>query len=405
MEIRTYLKFLRQRWWVVLTTFALTLAATIFLTLRTPPVYVATVSYIVSLSSLSTDERFTISALDTLTNRTEIGATYAKVANSRSVQEQAAKQLGLSSRQGLSVSSQVIAGTNILEISVEGSDPALVRDYTNAIGDQTVTYVQSLYETYKLELLDAAVLPRIPAEPNTQRNLLLGGILGIVLGFGLAALVEYLQTPPEPGMLFNILDERTGLYNLQYFMLRLQQEMSRAKRKGGTVALALLNIDHDGLINRSSNNLRAKAMRRVANILGANLRDEDVLAAFDESNLALLLPDASEPAARTKVEKLLEKIHLSPLELDGTGNLFNLHMAAGLTVYRKEKTGEEASPEELMIQAERALIDTKFASYGKVLAFGEVRGDNHFHHTKEIIATEPAIRAPQMVMSNVEEGE
>jgi diguanylate cyclase (GGDEF)-like protein len=233
----------------------------------------------------------------------------------------------------------------------------------------------------------------------------LGGILGLILGFGLAALIEYLQTPPEPGMLFNILDERTGLYNLQYFMLRLQQEMSRAKRKGGYLSLALLNLDHDGLINRGSHNLRAKAMRRVASILGSQLRDEDALATFDDSHLALLLPDAPEGAARNKIEKLLEKIHLSPLELDGTGNLFNLHMAAGLSVYRKEKTGEEMSPEELMVQAERALLDTKYAPYGKVLSFAEIKGDNNFHHSKDSIASEAPIRAPQMVMSNADEGD
>ena len=403
MEIKAYLKFLRQRWWIVLSTFILTFVATILFTLNMTPAYVATVSYIVSLGTLTTDEKNTISALDTLTNRSEIGATYAKVANSRTIKDLAAQQLGLSSRESLSVSSQLIAGTNILEISVEGSDPTIVRDYTNAIGEQTVTYVQSLYETYKLELLDEAVLPRSPAAPNMERNLLLGGILGLVLGLGLATLIEYLQTPPEPGMLFNILDERTGLYNLQYFMLRLQQEMGRARRKGGALSLALLNIDHDGLINRGSNQIRAKAMRSAATVIGSHLRDEDVLATFDDSNLALLLPDATDLAARNKVEKLLEKIHLTPLELDGSGNLLNLHMAAGITVYRKEKTGEEMTPEELMIQAERALIDTKFATYGKVLSFAEIRGNNH-HQGQELIVTESTMRTAQIPMSNIEEG-
>jgi hypothetical protein len=74
-------------------------------------------------------------------------------------------------------------------------------------------------------------------------------------------------------------------------------------------------------------------------------------------------------------------------------------------VYRKEKTGEEMSPEELMVQAERALIDTKFAPYGKVLSFAEIRGDNNFHHSNDVIAADTPIRASQMVMSKVDEGD
>ena len=85
MEIKAYLRFFRKRWWIILAAFALTVGATVFFTLRTPPVYQATASYLVGVSSTTTDEKSRISALDLLTNRNEIGGTYARLANSRTV--------------------------------------------------------------------------------------------------------------------------------------------------------------------------------------------------------------------------------------------------------------------------------------------------------------------------------
>jgi capsular polysaccharide biosynthesis protein len=155
MEIKVYLRLLQKRWWIVLSLLIVALAATAYFTLKMRPVYQAEATYIVRISAFA-EERNIISALNTLTSRTEIAATYAGVANSSLIKNKAADALGISHPENLSVKSQMKSGTNIVEITVEGDDPALVRDYTNAIGTQTVNYVESLYETYRLELLDEA---------------------------------------------------------------------------------------------------------------------------------------------------------------------------------------------------------------------------------------------------------
>lgn len=368
MELRAYLRFFRKRWWIILSALVLTLAATVVITLRTPPVYQTTASYIVGVSSTAPDEKSRISALDLLSNRNEVAGTYAKIANSRTIKLLAAQQLGLDSLDNLSVSSQIVSGSNVLEVTVEGRDPGRVRDFANAVGDQTAKYVQDLSESYELRPLDKAVAPRSPISPRMTTNLMLGAILGLALGLALAALAEYMQTPMESGSGFNILDQRSGAFNMSYFMLRLQQEMSRAKRNGRSLSLALLNIDHGDFIGRTSPQLRMKALRAAAAIVGPSLRNEDIMASQGDVKIAILLPDANHAAAEAKVAKLIEKLSLSPLELDGTGSVVNLRLAAGIASYRRQNVGEEKTAEELLAEAEQALRESESATYGGIAA-------------------------------------
>jgi protein tyrosine kinase modulator len=366
MEIRAYLKFLRHRWWIIAAVLLLTVAATYVITLNTPLLYQAKTTYLVTVSSAAADPKSRLSALDLLSNRYEIAGTYAQIANSRTIRLLAAKELGLSSAAGLPVSSQIVSGSNVLEISVTGSDPGQVQAFANAIGHQTANYVQDLSESYELNVLDAAGLPGSPVEPKMSANITLGVILGLALGLALAILVEYLQVPANPGTTFNILDERTGIHNMPYLIMRLRQEMSRAKRTSRFVSLALVNVDHGGLIGQSAPQLRVKALRSAATILGPYLRTEDVMASFGDSTLALLLPDANGSAAKSKVEKLIERLCASPAELNGSGTVVNFHAAAGIATYRREKMGEEKTTEELFAEAESALHTSESAIYGGV---------------------------------------
>jgi len=240
MEFKTYLRILIHKWWIVIPTFLITLVASIIFTFTQTPIYQAGATFVVMPNSSFPDAKGFLSGLDVLSNRSEISATYAEVANSRQIKKLAADELGLSpeQRKSLSVASQLRAGTNVLEITIEGNDPALVRDFTNEVGAKTIAYVQELYETYELKPLDQAVLPAAALKPNKELNLALGAILGLALGVGLAFLSEYLKAPLENLANFAILDDETGTYNERYFVQRLREETSRAQRNHYPLSLA-----------------------------------------------------------------------------------------------------------------------------------------------------------------------
>jgi diguanylate cyclase (GGDEF)-like protein len=372
MELKAYLHILIHKWWIVIPTFLITLTAVIVLTFTQTPVYQTIGTFVVVPNSSFQDAKNFLSGLDVLSNRTEIASTYAEVAASRQIKQLAADELHLSQIQktSLSVTSQLLAGTNVLEITVEGNDPALVRDFANLIGVKTVAYVQGLYEVYELKPLDQATLPISPISPDIKLNLALGVILGLGLGAGLAFLSEYLQAPLENLANFAIFDNETGAYNEHYFMQRLREEMSRARRNQYPLSLALMNIDYLGVTSSTPPQVRTEVLRRVVVLLKQHLREEDLVARLNGTVFAVLLPDLSGEEAKETIQKLQTRMTWTPFEMENTGIKVNLNGMAGVAAYQCNGT----SHDELIAKASQALEEAETAGLGKICLVSETNG-------------------------------
>jgi len=365
MELRIYLQILLKKWWIVLSTFLITFTATIVLTYTQTPVYKSVATYVIKPNTSFGDVKSLASGLDMLSRRTEIATTYAEVASSRLIRQEAAEELGLSQtqRKALSVDGQLLAGTNVIEIIAEGNDPDLVRDFADMVGAKMVVYVKALYETYDLKPLDEATRPTSPVKPNKMLNLALGAILGLSLGGGLAFLSEYLQAPLEEATHLSIFDNETGAYSKSYFRHRLREEMSRAKRNAYPLSLALMNVDQLDVVSKSlSPQARSEALRKVTVFLKQYLREEDILARLDETIFALMLPDVMEDDAKAMLEKLQTRIAWTPFVIEKSGVKLNLSSTAGVVGYRYNGTGQD----EFLAEADRALRQAEASGYGKV---------------------------------------
>lgn len=178
------LQSLVRKWWMFLIVLAITAGATLFLTMRQTPVYRSKATYIMRLSSEITDTKSISTALDTLNRYNELLGTYSEIAMSQMIKRQAGTRLGISGpdRSSMSVSSRTVPGSKVLEISVEGPNPELVRSFAEAVGEETITYVNDLYPAYRLTLLDDPSAPGKPISPQLTLNLVLGIVLGGFLG-------------------------------------------------------------------------------------------------------------------------------------------------------------------------------------------------------------------------------
>ncbi len=237
MQRSLILRSMARRWWIFLAVFLITVGATLYLTMRETPIYKAKATYITRLSSEITDAKTTSTVLDSLNRYEEFQGTYSEIAMSQMIKRQAGKKIGLSGSdlRGLTVSSRTLPGSRILEISVEGGNPELLRDFTEAVGEETMTYVNNLYPSYELTLLDDANAPNTPISPKLSFNLILGIVLGAFLG-GVALLLsswlrgdlkDFPVTPgdrEEPGVLLPLKNELTHLMQ--------QCELIRAELNG-----------------------------------------------------------------------------------------------------------------------------------------------------------------------------
>ncbi len=362
MEFKIYTRLLLRKWWIVLITLIVTLTASAWFTFTRPRIYEATATYLVVPNALEVGRE--ISGLNLLSTRSEVGSTYAEIASSNRVKQAVADMFDVPrpARGDIQVTSRLLPGTLVLQITVQGNQPDFVRDFANQVGLETIVLINERYEVFSLESLDPARIPQNPISPNPPLNLSLGAIVGLALGFGLTILAIYLETPTEQISGFGVIDEETGMYNRRYFMQRLAEEMSRAKRNGYPMSLALVNLDHLGVINNSSQQVRSEALRRVSLLLKQYLREEDVLAHFGKAVFAFLLPDTSGVGSRETLEKLQTRIAWTPLELENSGVSLNLSSTAGVVAYQLDDT----SPDVLLTQATRALEEAEVAGFGKV---------------------------------------
>jgi capsular polysaccharide biosynthesis protein len=197
VELRSYLLIVWRKRCLILAAFLSTLLSTMIITFLQTPVYEATSTFVVTPSGTYRNAESLASVLDLMSRRAELASTYAEVAASRSIKQEAADQFGLSEaqREDLTVESRLLPGTNVLEIKVQGNDARMVSAFTDKVGALAANYTRTLYEAYGLQPLDMADLPTSPVQPNKIRNLALGTALGLAFGVSLALLAFSLAPP------------------------------------------------------------------------------------------------------------------------------------------------------------------------------------------------------------------
>ncbi len=191
MEFKIFFKSMIKRWRVILAIFVSTVIFTLLFTNGRTPIYSSAATYVVSPASEVLDETSFLSGLSVLGGQPTVANTYASIATSSSIKQKASEALGLTPAQaaGLNVYSRVRTGTNVIEISVEGTDPLLVQTFAHKIGESTIDYISKLNGVYDLKLLDDAGSPDKPIRPNKSLYMIFGAALGLALGVGIAFLM------------------------------------------------------------------------------------------------------------------------------------------------------------------------------------------------------------------------
>lgn len=149
-------------------------------------------------------------------------------------------------------------------------------------------------------------------------------------------------------------DPLTGLANRSLMVDRLRQALARLDRRGGTVAVAFLDLDNFKVINDSlGHDAGDRLLTAVAGKLKECVRPEDTVARLGGDEFVLLLEGtedlgAAHRAARRLNERLAEPFYLG-------GREFFVNGSIGLAVTRE--TSED--PEELLRRADLALYKAK----------------------------------------------
>ena len=155
-------------------------------------------------------------------------------------------------------------------------------------------------------------------------------------------------------------DPLTGLANRRAFSERMTDEFERARRYSNPLTVARAEIDGLKAIGEALGSpARDEVLRRVADILAAQLRNDDLPARYGEDSFALLLPETGPGGARLVCEKLRATVQAWHWELVAPG--------LGVTVSIGFACGTELSNWELLLAAAEAeLFEARKQGHNRV---------------------------------------
>lgn len=164
-------------------------------------------------------------------------------------------------------------------------------------------------------------------------------------------------------------DPKTGLLNSAAWERQAETELSRARRAGAPLAVALADIDHFKQVNDSWDHLTGdRVLCAVADALSGTLRDYDVCCRFGGEEFAIVLPGTSLDDAAGIAERI--RANVAALAVPTRDNphapKISVTISIGVTAFTPDAADPALDLTTLMAAADHALYRAKDAGRNQV---------------------------------------
>ena len=217
LDLKKYLEILIRWWWVLLIVPPITIGLAYFQANNQIPMYRAATEIMVLQARSGL-----IGPANSSTNE-GLASTYSRIGNTRDLRSRVQEELSLARPPNAKAS----GNGPIIRISVEDPAPVVARDVANKLAELLILDIQSnqLLQIARLEalagsqgigvsreilqaqlgiidslrIIEEASTPGAPFSPQPMRNILFGGLLGLVLGGVMIFLLEYFNNNIRSG--------------------------------------------------------------------------------------------------------------------------------------------------------------------------------------------------------------
>ncbi len=176
-----------------------------------------------------------------------------------------------------------------------------------------------------------------------------------------------LSTNPELAYLRQMVenvhrDALTGIYNKRYFDQALAKALEESLAEGEPVSLVMFDIDFFKKVNDTHGHSAGDfVLRRVAEVVGQQLRARDVFARVGGEEFAIVLPQTIQLVAASAAEIIRGTVEMTSFEVDGTAIPVTLSLGIAETDLARSE-GAEA----LYKRADAKLYEAKRAGRNQV---------------------------------------
>ncbi|MGD8563632.1 MAG: GGDEF domain-containing protein [Desulfarculaceae bacterium] len=238
-----------------------------------------------------------------------------------------------------------------LGIIKESRNTAEVAQKTSQSITSSLAEVENISEVHDLAGWLKTVLGEVKQVGEASDNL--GGALNQKTGH-----LEKVVASLDKMEAMVLTDELTQLANRRFWDNRLQLEFDRFSRYGNPCALIMLDLDDFKKLNDThGHNVGDQALREVARILAAGLRNVDFAARFGGEEFTCLLPETSLENAVFVANRLRRA--LCDTNFTVRGERYLLTASFGVSSF----TQADSNPEEALDRADQAMYLAK--SQGK----------------------------------------
>ena len=91
------------------------------------------------------------------------------------------------------VSVTTVADTQMIQIAYRSTSPNIAKNMLENITNEFIVTAQELVPNGNVKILESVELPKKPVAPNKTMNIAIAFILGMMVGFGIVFLLEYLD--------------------------------------------------------------------------------------------------------------------------------------------------------------------------------------------------------------------
>lgn len=194
IDLKEYFLIIKKKAWIIaLITSMAMLASGIISFFVLSPVYQTKTTLIVNSDKAPGTDVITG---DQISVSQKLAVTYGEIIKSKTVLDEVANQLKIKGgyqniEKKLTVSP--VADTQILEISVEDTNPQRAADIANTIPAAFTKEVKRITKANNVEVIDKAIVPKSPIKPNKIMNIMISAILGIMASLFVIFLLEYMD--------------------------------------------------------------------------------------------------------------------------------------------------------------------------------------------------------------------
>jgi len=166
-------------------------------------------------------------------------------------------------------------------------------------------------------------------------------------------------------------DRLTGLPNRSFFDERVLAELSRARRYGEPVALAMIDVDHFKQFNDAWGHAAGDvALCAVARAIEASVRQSDLVVRYGGEEFVALFPGMDATDAMARVEGIRAAVAALPIGLPRRSDVVRITISVGLAVLGDDGTDAE----DLLDRADARLFEAKQGGRNRVVGpAGELR--------------------------------